>query len=480
MRELARDIPSWLVSAVLHAAGLLALSAWTLPGDEIVPPPEIIAASAELEELEVLELPDETPLEGLVPQPETPEVAIALPLELSATDVSPFDDLSAAATSVELGDAGWQSPSGDLIQQVGVALGSDLGGRGAGKAQWLRDGATPQSEQAVALALEWLANHQLPDGGWSFDHTTCRRCRGKCGNRGRSAARNAATGLALLPFLGAGQTHKTGQYKEQVRTGLYFLINRMIVSRNGGSLHEPAGRGLMYSHGICAIVLCEAYAMTQDQELYAPAQQAINFIAHAQDPHGGGWRYDVPQRGDTSVVGWQIMALKSGYMAYLRVPPDTVRMASRFLDGVQADGGAQYGYTSPATGREATTAIGLLCRMYLGWDHDQPALERGVRWISRHGPSKGNMYYNYYATQVMRHWEGDLWEAWNGVMRDQLVNAQARNGHEKGSWFFTGDHGSSLGGRLYSTAMAAMILEVYYRHLPIYRKQSTDEDFPLD
>ncbi|MFH1264241.1 MAG: hypothetical protein ABIK89_00835, partial [Planctomycetota bacterium] len=314
--------------------------------------------------------------------------------------------------------------------------------------------------------------------GWSFSHTLCPKCGGQCRNPGKLAdARNGATGMALLPFLGAGQTHKTGKYKDQVKAGLYFLVNHMKVSPKGGSLFESGGS--MYSHGIASIVLCEAYAMTHDKGLYAPAQQALNFIAYAQDPVGGGWRYAPQSPGDTSVVGWQIMAMKSGHMGYLRIPPITVQKASRFLDSVQANNGAHYGYTDPGSG-EATTAVGLLCRMYLGWNKENPALEQGVQWISQKGPSPSNMYYNYYATQVVRHWEGDVWKKWNTAMRDQLVNSQAQKGHETGSWFMPAGHVTDRGGRLYSTSMATMVLEVYYRHLPIYRKQSTEEDFPLD
>jgi hypothetical protein len=178
-----------------------------------------------------------------------------------------------------------------------------------------------------------------------------------------------------------------------------------------------------------------------------------------------------------SVVGWQLMALMSGQMGYLRVPALTVKKANDFLDSVQSRGGANYGYTGPGSG-DATTAIGLLCRMYLSWKKDNPALQRGVEFLSKKGPSKNNMYYNYYATQVMRHWEGDQWKKWNEKMRDQLVNSQSTQGHETGSWHVDGHHGDR-GGRLYTTAMATMILEVYYRHMPIYRTQSVEEDFPL-
>ena len=328
------------------------------------------------------------------------------------------------------------------------------------------------------MALEWLAQHQMSDGGWSFDHRKSKGCGNKCRSPGSlPQARNAATGLALLPFLGAGQTHITGKYKKQVKEGLYYLKRKMKVSPQGGSLSEPGGQ--MYAHGIASIALCEAYAMTRDKALRSPAQDAIDFICYAQDRVGGGWRYQPRTPGDTSVVGWQIMALKSGHMAYLRVPSSTVRDASKFLDSVEAESGSQYGYTSPAAGRSATTAIGLLCRMYLGWKQDEPALVEGAQWLSERGPSRTDLYYDYYATQVMCHMGGPVWERWNDVMREQLVATQATTGHERGSWFMNSRHGGQ-GGRLYCTTMATMILEVYYRHLPIYGRQSTQDDFPLD
>jgi hypothetical protein len=151
----------------------------------------------------------------------------------------------------------------------------------------------------------------------------------------------------------------------------------------------------------------------------------------------------------------------------------------RFLDSVQSDSGSKYGYTNPGAG-QATTAIGLLSRMYLGWKKDNAALQRGVQYLSATGPSKTNMYYNYYATQVMRHNEGEDWTKWNKVMRDWLVESQEKGGHMKGSWFMKGgDHGAETGGRLYCTSMATMILEVYYRHMPIYAKAASEDEFPL-
>jgi hypothetical protein len=173
------------------------------------------------------------------------------------------------------------------------------------------------------------------------------------------------------------------------------------------------------------------------------------------------------------------MALKSGRMSYLKVPPETVRGASQFLDSVADERGAKYGYTGPEA-RPSTTAIGLLCRMHLGWKLDDENLAKGIRYLDELGPSPRDMYYNYYATQVMHHYGRAPWKRWNSRMRDRLVHSQAGQAHEDGSWFMPDPHCSGQGGRLYCTAMAAMILEVYYRHLPIYRQESVEDDFPLN
>ena len=147
-------------------------------------------------------------------------------------------------------------------------------------------------------------------------------------------------------------------------------------------------------------------------------------------------------------------------------------MVQRFLDGVASEDGARYGYMSREP-RRTTTAIGLLCRMFTGWRRNSPALGRGVSYLCEWGPSENDIYYNYYATQVLYHWEGSDWERWNRPMRDYLIATQATTGHEAGSWHFADRHGDS-GGRLYWTAMAVMTLEVYYRYLPLYTRVPLD------
>ena len=484
---LFQAVPSWMFSLAVHTVILVILGLMVLvtPEEEMPSLTSVMTKNDLIEEIvDDLSEPIDEPVE--ITPTETLEVETEVnPIEdvSEVEEIDIADDVEAPVAAVEFENIANQvAPQTDLLSSTESVTGSGLTGRGAeAKAAMVREyGGTKESEAAVAMALKWIANHQNPDGGWSFDHTADGRRNCTCGNIGTlKTSFNGATAMALLPFLGAGNTHKKGAYKKQVEAGLYYLTRSMKVNGATGDLTDAGGR--MYSHGLCAITLTEAFAMTKDRQLMAPAQMSLNFITYAQDPVGGGWRYKPRQAGDTSVVGWQLMALKSGHMAYLNVPKNTIAGCYKFLDSVQANSGATYGYTTPGGGH-ATTAVGLLCRMYLGWKKDEPALVRGVETISKWAPSKSDMYYNYYATQVMRHHGGPLWDKWNKTMRDHLVATQELGKGQcenTGSWNMGAGHGARVGGRLYNTALATMILEVYYRHMPIYAQQAAEDDFPL-
>jgi hypothetical protein len=110
--------------------------------------------------------------------------------------------------------------------------------------------------------------------------------------------------------------------------------------------------------------------------------------------------------------------------------------------------------------------------MYLGWTRENSALHKGVDHLSQTGPSTVDIYYDYYATQVLHHWGGSDWTKWNDVLRDYLVDTQVKNGDASGSWKPTGDRGAAMGGRLYQTCLSVMTLEVYYRYLPLYQSET--------
>ena len=333
-------------------------------------------------------------------------------------------------------------------------------------------------EGTVRRALQWLAKHQLPDGRWSLDTYKARCKDATCTGPGDVRSDVAATALALLPFLGAGQTQNTrGPYMNNVRAGLYWLV------RNQGADGDLRGGYNMYAHGLATIALCEAYGMSRDKSIGAAAQRAVDFIQNAQNPKTGGWRYQPGDEGDTSVVGWQIMALKSAQMAGLNVDTAVIERAKLFLKSVSSSGsegsfaGGKFGYT-PGNGATPTmTSVGLLCCQYLGMPRSDPAMVDGTAYLLANAPepSVRNLYYWYYATQVMHNQPGREWDTWNRKIRRILIETQATEGCAAGSWAPqtpSPDPWGSRGGRLMMTSLSALTLEVYYRYLPLYQVDS--------
>jgi hypothetical protein len=352
----------------------------------------------------------------------------------------------------------------------------------------LNHGGTPATELAVELGLEYFARNQSAAGHWSLDRPPEPNPNAAAG--GLMSADTAATGLALLSFLGAGYTHQEGKYRDTVGRGLGWLqANQHSDGRLYDATTDRDEFARMYGHGIAAIAICEAYGMTRDEELLLAAESAVSFILAAQNPARGGWRYLPGQESDTSVSGWQLMALKSARMAGLDVPAEAWEKVSHWLDTARSAGGSQYVYNPHASDNEAQrlgrlpslamTAEGLLMRFYLGWDGEHPAAIAGADYLGENLPQLGtadrplrDTYYWYYATQVMFQMQGDRWKAWNERMRHMLVEGQELEGPLAGSWDPWSplpDRWASAGGRHYITALNLLMLEVYYRHLPLFR-----------
>lgn len=343
-------------------------------------------------------------------------------------------------------------------------------------------GGTRKSERAVAAALLWLSRHQCADGRWSFHdyHKSCTDKTCQTLKEAQSHSDLAATAMGLLPFMAAGQTHNaSGPYREPVFRGLEWIMRQQ---RSQGELMPPRRDANEseghYSHALATIALCEAYGLTKDSTVRQHAERAVQYIQSAQ--HGeGGWRYSPGEDGDTSVTGWMVMALKSGQMAGLPVEPKTMDKARNFLKSVSRGGrSGLFCYKSSMPPNNRMTAAGLLCSQYLGIKRHEPQMLEGIGHLMANLPngSQPDLYYWYYATQVLHNAPGPEWDAWNRRMRRILIESQVQEGCARGSWdpfLPTPDTYGAHGTRIWQTSLSALILEVYYRYLPLYQMEGS-------
>ena len=450
-----------------------------------------------------------------------------------ATEAAPLAEIGESAPSETGGGVPFYSATGTTKARTAAARRRGAPGR--------EGDVTDESEDAVERGLDWLARHQLPDGGWAFDLTaedangrggSCEGCSNSTatsasvgGPTYRAAlhpSRNAATAIALLPFLGAGYDHvKKNKYQKTVASGLRFLTYRAKKTENGVDFRDFApgadlvAAGSSYVQALAVITICEAFEMTRDEALRPLAEGGLELIVAGQ-LNDGGWRYLYPGDvgfhpnvpGDASVLGWQLMALKSGVSAGFALKPSIAYRVGGFLDSVMEKNGRSYRYMKATdedvAKRWGTTAVGVLAREYVGATPGTPVLDAGAEqiadwiddansiWKKAAKGSRGergktyfrgdrfvhNLYFSYYAALALHHYGGKLWSERFAKLRDFLVATQVRGGGlsaavggddcERGSWLFY-DVYMNDGGRLLNTALAVLILETPYRYLPMYR-----------
>ncbi|MDA7950813.1 MAG: terpene cyclase/mutase family protein, partial [Pirellulaceae bacterium] len=452
-----KQSPPWVTSLIVHTLFLVILALISLP--------QLVQPIAEIELDTIEDFGEQLEREQF---------------ELSEDPQTDFSDISELADEVLSIDANRVAVDLALTGQSNLAaavpnIGRALSGREKGMKKVLLAvyGGTQETEKAVEMGLQWLKKQQRHDGTWSLT--------GPYANGSFRENQTAATAMAMLAFLGAGHTHQSGLYKKEVNKGLHALLK---MQKQNGDFYTGRNRSHhYYSHAQAAIAICELYGMTNDSQLREPAQRAIDFSVKIQSSQGG-WRYnDGVDDADTSVTGWFVMVYQSALMAGLEVPQNSIDKISKFLDSVQAEEtgdyyeGALYKYTrfGRTFATHPMTAEALLCRQYLGWGQNDTRLIQGAEYllsypISKSAKDRPDVYYWYYATQVMHHLGGKAWDEWNEDMRTFLPNTQVTKGKEKGSWYNANDAWGSRTGRLYTTCLSLYNLEVYYRHLPIYEK----------
>jgi hypothetical protein len=395
--------------------------------------------------------------------------------------------------------------TGANLTAIGAAGGAaglgGLPGAGGRLRKPAHGGGSQGSENAVQRALRWFKRHQSANGMWEAERyqancSASPKCEpGSVGSSGGSAVDVALTGYALLCFLGDGYDHLTpNQYRTTIRKGLEYLCS---VQSADGLLGERN-----YEHAVATSALCEAYAMSGDQALKAPAQRAVNIILARQNKgaagdagygNGLGWDYREANAGrnDASVTGWNVMALKSALSAGL-VVGNGLSGARRWLDSAWKasnpawrtltdpyNATSQFAYCwdavsgtvelgAPGSDSHDLVPVGGMCAVFLGGHAGDIMLESLANHVIAYQLPTAypcNTYALYYNTYTMFQVGGQRWATWNGRVRDLLVSAQRQgDGCFDGSWDWEGTrfHGHDVG-RVLSTAYCCLCLEVYYR-----------------
>ena len=307
--------------------------------------------------------------------------------------------------------------------------------------------------------MNWLVRHQASDGSWSFNFTSTPGC--DCSNAGGSNSRNAATALALLPLMGAGNTHASGPYKDNVCRGLQYLLAAQDPTT--GSLSDSQLNHNIYSHLMATLALAEAVqadnAITQaggscpgsgtttggsgpcldTAQLRQRAQLALDYTIGIQSTGSvvGGWRYGGGAAADVSHHIWGVTSLFAGRTAGLNVPQAAINNAQLALNAFQkaplvTDQGVtlgNYQYNPNQQAAESppanSNAEGLLCAVLLGAPTSHSRVQSfatnpfnvfppGFSW----GP--GRVYYNFHTTHLLYRVGGSSWNTWNTTLQQQL------------------------------------------------------------
>jgi len=374
---------------------------------------------------------------------------------------------------------------GEVAIGLGGGAGGKFGGRAGGRAKLGGRGGR-LTAQAIENGLNWLAAHQDGDGRWDADEFMKHDAPGApCTGPGEPLHDVGVTGLVLLAFLGDGSTMKSGPYKEAIKKAVVWL--RAQQDDATGLIGTPASHQFIYDHAIATLALCEAYGLSKYRSLKSTAQKAINYLEAHRNPFGC-WRYQ--QRAgdnDMSVTGWAVLAYLSAKDFGLLIDAKALANADTFITdltdaqgrtGYLEKGGrssrraGQHAVDFPADNVECMTAVGLLCKYFLGHDPKAtPMMQDQAKVVAAKLPQwrkdpKGSFidhYYWYFGTHAMYQVGGLAWVKWSKALTDAVIKHQRTDGSFKGSWD-PDDAWGQVGGRVYSTAILVLTLEAYYRY----------------
>lgn len=156
------------------------------------------------------------------------------------------------------------------------------------------------------------------------------------------------TGLALLVFAGAGNTHRHGEYMETAKKGLAYLADSL----------DDSGRvqGSIANQAVVTMALAELYAVTRDFKYKKAAAQTGKALLDEQHPDGGFGDSETGSIYATTLALMGMAACRVGNLK-LEVEPHQERARDWLEDQVDPETLHIKGKTDPLGADGAAAAI---------------------------------------------------------------------------------------------------------------------------
>lgn len=378
--------------------------------------------------------------------------------------------------------------------------------------------------------FNWLRDHQCEDGRWSaadFGAASTRKDAHhtynveffapglEWGDKGQSPDNDlVVTALALLCHFGSGYDHKDGYYKSAVRKALIWLRKQQHESGRFGDVHDNA---FLPTHALCTAALADCYSLSGDSALKQNCEIALAHLLTLQTQGSGFARYPsgygLEAEPDVATTAWSVLALKTAKFAGVEFDLQTPGAGLlEFLDSVtsvvhgpgnelarvytrlrERGGDCPDGRAAEFSALNTLDAMNAYCRAMLSQGEDDWKLIRALAQNAvAHPPAwesnKIDFVHWFFSTAAAFQALGSRppsktdngWAVWEKPLAKALLDNQRgyRTDERKtwpaildefGSWDAV-DAYSRQGGRVYTTAMAALCLQIYYR----YRRQTKD------
>lgn len=313
---------------------------------------------------------------------------------------------------------------------------------------------------AVIRGLRWLQQSQNKDGSWGAGTDDL----------------DATTGIALLAFLGHGETPASPEFGKTVELGMKYLIASMM-STNSPVLN---GQPPAFGHAISTWALCEGFCMTRILALQPAVEKGLAVIQKGQKQSGLWDGNFSPDRGndDPDVSVLQVIALKSGIMegSHEGLRETLSKASGAMKTALEA---------KPDTG---TLAGAVFCLQLCG-EGLSPACRTALNDLATMTPDWEIPVYNdpilkwYLATQAFFYNGGEHWKRWNRLILPQLLEHQVVSQDDQGKniGYWDSPSGGEHFGRVYTTALSLLMLE-YRRILPTFKHSplQSETNVPAD